>query len=302
MSDRGAPAGHVAMASSVGIYAIGIVLQKQLALTVPFALIAFWQFSVSATVLWALSLSISRNLELKTVHLLAGLAWGMIAPGASLMINMVGSRTTDGVTMMMIWGLLPLVAPLIGPLLIGERFRPIIVFSGVLAIGGVWIGVGDRVALGWSTASGPPLVAIAVLMAGCGLVLGRWLNRGDVSWHRFAALQVTGAALVALPVCAFGPGLSPEPLANTGALGTLAYLVVGMTVLNFLVFNFALARIPATWASIYTALNAPFGAIAALLILGDALRLRDVVMILVVTISVALPHYIEWRAKAMQRR
>ncbi len=302
MSDRGAPAGHVAMASSVGIYAIGIVLQKQLALTLPFALIAFWQFSISAAVLWALSLSISRQLGLKTTHLIAGLVWGVIAPGASLMINMVGARTTDGVTMMMIWGLLPLVAPLIGPLFIGERFRPIIVFSAVLAISGVWVGVGDRTALGWSTAGGPPLVATAVLMAGCGLVLGRWLNRGDVSWHRFAALQITGAALVALPVCALGPGLSPEPLANSGALETLAYLVIGMTVLNFLVFNFALARIPATWASIYTAFNAPFGAIAALLILGDVLRTKDVMMILIVTFSVALPHYVEWRSNATRRR
>lgn len=302
MSDRGTPGGHFAMAGSVGTYAIGLVLQKQLALTVPFALIAFWQFSISALVLWALSLSVSRDLKLKTTHLLAGLVWGMLAPGASLMINMVGARTTDGVTMMMIWGLLPLVAPLIGPLLIGERFRPIIVFSAVIAIGGVWIGVGDRTALGWSTAAGTPLVGTAVVMAGCGFVLGRWLNRGDVSWHRFAALQVTGAALMALPVCALGPGLSPEPLANTGALGTLAYLVFGMTVLNFLVFNFALARIPVAWASIYTALNAPFGAIGALLILGDALRFRDVVMISVVTVSVALPHYVEWRANAIRRR
>ncbi len=199
MSDRGSPAGHLAMVGSVSVYAIGLVVQKQLALTVPFAQIAFWQFGIAAMVLWTLSLATSPGLKLKPLHLIAGLVWGMIAPGASLMINMIGARSTDGVTMMMIWGLLPLVAPLIGPIVIGERFRPIIVFSAIIAIGGVWVGVGDRMALGWSAIEGTPLVGLAVVMAGCGFVLGRWLNRGDVSWHRFAALQVTGAALVALP-------------------------------------------------------------------------------------------------------
>lgn len=301
MSDRGSPAGHLAMVGSVSVYAVGLILQKQLSVTVPFALIAFWQFSIAAVVLWTISLTFSSDLRLKPVHLVFGLGWGMIAPGGALMINMIGASTTDGVTMMMIWGLLPLVAPLISPFLIGERFRPIILFSAIVAIGAVWAAAGDRTALGWNNIEGTPLVCLAVIMAGCGLVLGRWLNRGDVAWHRFAALQVTGAALIALPFCLSGPGLSPVEFTQSGSFASLAYLVMIMTVLNFLIFNFALARIPVAWASIYTALNAPCGAIAAVLLLGDPLRVKDALMIVVVTASVALPHFVEWRASVVSR-
>ena len=295
MSDRGPLTGHAAMIGSVSLYAVGLILQKQLVGSVPFPLIAFWQFGLAAVLLWTLTLSIAPRLKLKPANILAGLAWGMIAPGGSLMVNMIGARHTDGVTMMLIWGLLPLVAPLIGPLVIGERFRPIILLAATVAIAGVWLGVGDRAALGWSSIDGALLVAVAVIMAGSGFVLGRWLNRGGGPWHRYAALQVSGAALIALLFAALGPSLSPAPFADPRSAAIMAYLVMGMTVLNFLVFNLALARIPVAWASIYTALNAPIGAIAAFVLLGDEIRGRDALMILIVTVSVALPHYVEWR-------
>ncbi len=297
--DHGAISGHLAALASAAVYAVGLIGQKVLAADFSIASVALWQFGTAAIVLWAITLATDGLRGPSVRSFVLPLIWGVVAPGASLMINMLASRHTDGVTMMLVWGFLPLVAPLISPLLIGERLRLDVLAGAALTLAGVAIGASFRQAEGWTTLQGVALTSAAVMMAGCGFVLGRFINRAGGTWRRSAALQITGAALVALAFTMVdGDARAFPDQAGAGHVAILVYLILVMTVLNFLIFNYALAVVPVALVSLYSALAPVFGAAAAWIWLGDAMTLVDLATFGLVVVGVALPNVLQLRRRA----
>jgi drug/metabolite transporter (DMT)-like permease len=302
-SEFGTPGGHLAIIVSVGIYAFGLIGQKILAADHPIYLVAFWQFAGAAIILWAITLIIDGRVGLTLRSALVPFLWGVMAPGLSLIANMLGSRMTDGVTMTMVWGLLPFVAPLVSPYLIGERLRVDVLMGALVALVGVGLGTWSRYAEGWTSIEGVLLSGLAVLLAGLGFVLGRFLNRDGDIWRRSAALQISGAAVTGLvfSVLLLGSGVAQPPLSGSSDALIMVYLIGGMTVANFLLFNYALAKVPVAFVSIHTALNPVFGALAAWALLGDRIRPADGLMIALVVAGVALPNLVQLLRRRKRR-
>jgi|SRR5262245_57081895 len=167
----------------------------------------------------------------------------------------------------------PLGLILLGPLVLHERLRRAEAFGAALALTGALLVV----------VNGIPGLTHALLP--------RW--RGDVllvlSGFAYAAYSVLGRPILkhrpALPVTALSilwgvPGLVPlvaqewldgqRPALTGSAVAGALYLGVVITALGYLVWNWALERVPAARAGIFVNLQPAVGAVLGVLLLGDS--------------------------------
>jgi probable blue pigment (indigoidine) exporter len=281
-------AGHLAQLVSISVWSVGLVVQKSLTPAAGPGGILAVQFLAAAGLLWA-GLALRRALPPLAPASLLPVAWGMFAPGLVLILSIAGAARTDGVSLMLMWGLVPLLVPLLARLMLGEPLHWSFPVAGLVGLGGMALLAADRVALGVGDPLGNLLVLGGVVCAAFSQVIGRRLNTGRMPWYQVATLQVTGAALAATVLMLAAGHAAPNP-ADVRQLGAVVYLVLGMTVVNFLAFNLALARIRAAWVSLYVCLSPAIGALAAAALLGTPLRPIDLVGIAVASGAVALPH------------
>jgi drug/metabolite transporter (DMT)-like permease len=292
---RGSLAGHGAVIASNAIYTVGLICQKKLAGDISIMVIAFWQFFGAALLLWTATLIIDGWKNFSKSGSLLALIWGFLAPGSVLIVNMYGSRLTDRVSMTLIWGLLPFVAPILAPFVLGEELRKDVLLGAAIAFVGVVLGATFRYSEGWTSLPGLLLCGLAVLLAGLGFVLGRLINREGGNWRRSAALQMTGAASLSF-VFLLDDGFAIPPMENHSQIMLMSYLILMMSFVNFLLLNFALSGVPVAFVSLYAALMPAFGAVASWLFLADTLRLIDYAMITLVVLGVALPGVLQIQA------
>jgi drug/metabolite transporter (DMT)-like permease len=283
--------GHLAQLVSITVWTVGLVVQKWLTPHADIAGILLVQFALAALVLWT-GLAATGRLPRLDRSVLKPLVWGMFAPGLVLLLSIAGAARTDPVSLTLAWGLIPLLVPVLARLLLGEPLHWSFPVAGLVGLTGAAALLGDRIALGVGDLLGNILVIAGV---GCGAlsqVIGRRLNDGRRPWFQTATLQVTGAALVCAALAAARGADLPTP-SDPAQLAAAGYLVLAMTVLNFLAFNLALTRLRAAWVAIYASLSPAIGALAGALLLGSPLRPTDGLWIAVMVAAVALPHLLQ---------
>lgn len=281
-------AGHMAQILSISVWSTGLIVQKSLTDVANPASILMFQFTGAAVILWA-GLALGGSLPRADRRALVSFLWGTMAPAMVLIFGLFGAERTDGVSVSLIWGLVPLLGPVLARLALKEPLPWTFVAGGFLSFAGLLVITANREAIGESDMTGNALVFIGVLFAAGSHVVGRFLNRGAVPWYQTATLQVTGAAFATGCLASwtgFRFSFSGEP----AAAWSLAYLVVIMTVVNFLAFNLALSRIPAAWVSLYVSLAPAVGTLASVVLLDTIVRPVDIAAIAVIMSGVALPH------------
>lgn len=280
--------GHCAQLFSILAWTTGLMVQKSLTEHANVASILFCQFFFAAALLWT-GLTLFRLLPLLGRDSLIRITWGILAPGMVLIFSLAGAARTDGVSVALIYGAIPLIGPILARVILGESLHWSFIVGALISFAGLLVLVADRIELGAGDMLGNSLVGAGVICASFSHVIGRKLNTGTIPWPQTATLQVTGAALATL-LLALNTGFEWPKAPQFSQLGALIYLIVVMTVLNFLAFNFALSRIQTAWVSLYVALVPAVGAAAAVLLLGSPLRLVDIMGIMVISSGVALPH------------
>lgn len=281
--------GHLAQLGSVAVFSCGFMVQKLLVTEYAAPTILLWQFLGAALFMWGVC-AVQRIIPVLGKRVLLTLLWGAMAPGLVMILNIFGGAKTDGISLALMWGLLPLIVPLLGFLLIKERPHWTLGLGAVIGFGGLVALALNREGAGIGSLSGNILVLLAVLCASFSQIVGRTLNKGAVPWFQVATLQVSGA-LLAVFALAFATGnVSGMSFAMPSQAFAMAYLVLGMTVLNYALFNFALKQLPVAWVSIYVALNPVLGTLAAIVILDAKPRFIDWVGMAVIVSGVVLPH------------
>lgn len=284
--------GHLAEIISVAAFAIGVMVQKDLARHFPAADVVALQLTLALGPMWLIC-ALLGALPRRISEVVPGLLWGCLTPGLVFLFTSAGAALTDGVSVALIWGTAPLIIPFLGRLFLNERFHWSILAGATVAFGGLILLTLDRQELGVGHLGGNLLVAAGTLSSAFGQVLGRRLNTRGVPWFRVATLQVTGAALISLVVALSDGHFEVPAPEDTAAWVQLAYLVFGMTIANFIGYNLALSRIPVAWISLYLSLNPAIGTAAAVILLAALVRPIDIAGIAVVMGGVALPHV--WR-------
>ena len=281
--------GHLAQITSVAAFGIGVMVQKDLATRYPPADILMLQFAASAGLMWIICW-IMGYLPKRLSEAVPGFLWGFMAPGMVFLFSSHGAARTDGVSVALIWGLLPLVGPITGRLLLGERFHWSLPFGAVMAFSGLVVLTLDRQAIGVGDPIGNLLVLAAVLTAASGQIIGRRLNTRGAPWFRLATLQVTGG-MAFVTIFASLDGDWALPAADDGAAFiAYAYLVLGMTMVAFVGYNLALSRIQVAWVAFYSSLQPVIGTLAAAVLLAALVRPLDIAGLAIIVTGVAIPH------------
>ena len=291
-SGGGELTGHVAEIISVAAFAIGVMVQKDLAREFPAADVVALQFTLALGPMWLICVFLGVQPR-RWSQVVPGLLWGCLTPGLVFLFASAGAARTDGVSVALIWSITPLIVPVLGRLFLSERFHWTLPAGAAVAFVGVIVLTLDRQAIGEGDTLGNLLVALGMLSAAFGQIVGRRLNTRSAPWFRIATLQVTGATGIAWVIALADGEFSAPSIVDTDAMGKLAFLVVGMTMANFIGYNLALSRIPVAWISLYSSLNPAIGTAAAVLLLSALVRPYDVIGITIVMAGVALPH--AWR-------
>jgi drug/metabolite transporter (DMT)-like permease len=280
---------HLAQLSSVAVFSCGFMVQQALAIDTPPTTVLLWQFLGAAVIMWAICVA-SNQVPPLNRRLGKTLLWGLMAPGAVLALSINGGARTDGVSLALMWGLLPLMASALGYLILRENAHWSLAVGSCVGFGGLVIVTLSREAAGEGDLIGNVLVFLAVLCASFSQIIGRRMNSGAVPWFQVATLQVTGALIAVVGLALVTGTLTFITLGSPIRIFAMVYLIVAMTVLNYAVFNFALRHLQVAWVSIYVALNPVLGSVAAIIILGDIPRLFDWVGMTVIIAGVMLPH------------
>jgi drug/metabolite transporter (DMT)-like permease len=290
--------GHVAEILSVAAFAIGIIVQKDLARQIPAADVVALQLALATGPMWLIC-AVAGALPHRISEAVPGLLWGCITPGLVFLLASAGAARTDGVSVALIWGVTPLIVPFLGRLFLDERFHWTMPAGATVAFAGLLLLTFNRQTIGVGHLGGNLLVAAGMLAAAFGQIAGRRLNTSGAPWFRIATLQVTGAALIASAVALSDGRWEAPAVDDTAAMAQLAFLVFGMTMANFIGYNLALSRIPVAWISLYSSLNPAIGTAAAVVLLAALVRPIDIAGIAVVMGGVALPHV--WRIARRSR-
>jgi len=283
-------AGHLGQIVSVVVFSVGIMVQKDLASRYAAADIVALQFSISAVLMWVACAALGY-LPRRLSDAVPGILWGMLTPGIVFLLASEGASRTDGVSVALIWGMIPLLSPIVGRFVLGERFHWSLPLGASIGFCGVVALTLNRQSIGAGDALGNLLVLAGVMTVVIGQMIGRRLNTQGAPWFRMATLQITGATLISIFVIGLDGSWVPRISSNDwAAFSGLAYLVLGMTMVNFIGYNLALSRIPVAWVSLYSSLSPAIGTLTAVILLAALVRPSDAFGIMVIVGGVALPH------------
>ncbi|MCZ7600164.1 MAG: DMT family transporter [Gammaproteobacteria bacterium] len=291
--EGGQVTGHLSQFLAVTLLSSMLVVQKSLLSTWSPRIVVTVQFSVAAIVGW-LCLLLFTGLPSRSLPFGKAILFGIIAPGGTVTLSTLGAAQTDAVSMVVIWGLAPLVAPLAGRLFLGEKVR-LSAYTGAL-IGFalvIWL-VNSRQVSAEGSLTGNLLVLAAILCSTISQVLGRVINRGSrYPSLSIAVLQLSGAAITGVSATVIATLIGVVSVRGAEMTPSIAmqfvYIIVPGTFITFWLYNVALSHLPVAFLSLYITLVPAFGSILAAVFLGAELSWSEVLAVAGIVAAVALP-------------
>lgn len=280
--------GHWAAIFAVTFFSSALVVSKALLATVSVWQIFAGQLVVAAVCIWLVILVTGHDARPR------GLGWhmvglGVLAPGTVNFLNIIGTVRTDGVSVVIIWGLLPLMLPLLGRPVLGEPVRIPVVLGALLGFAGTVMIVFHRWAEGDGDAIGNALVLAAVLCSCAAQLLSRKVNREMRRPLVVASYQITISALIAVAAALLFGGEAPWVFGDAAVSGHILYLGVFGTVVVFVLLNTAMARLAVGRVGLYLGMIPALGTIMAAFLLGESLGWREMLGVAAIFLGVALP-------------
>lgn len=286
--DRADGAGLTAALLSVLLWQAGLIVQKLLVADTNSGSLMLIQVGVAAALMWC-ALWATGRLPPPGRKTLLNVAWGVMAPGLVFGLGIAGAARSDGVSIAVLWGLLPLLGPVLARVVLREPLHWTFPLGGLLALGGLALMLSNRAATGEGDWIGNLLVFASVCCASLSSVIARFINRGRDAWFPAATLQLTGASLTGIAIV-LAWGWHPPHFDSGATLLSLSYLILGMTLLNYVAFNFALSRLAVSWVGLSAATAPVVGLCMAWLFLGSVITKIDVAAAAIILLGVALPH------------
>lgn len=257
------------------IYATSYVATRLTLEDVPPAALALVRLVVGALLLAGLAAGRRRPADLPPARgdrwRVAGMGVGGFAAAFALFHwGVVRSTATNAALLIVVE---PVAVILLSPALLGERLTRREAAGAGLALAGALVvvvngipGLSERLVPHWQ---GDVLLALSGVAYASYSLLGRdVLRRHDAL--RVTAQSIVWGAAAMVPLTALEVASGLRPAWTPRALLGVAYLAVVITALGYLVWNWALARVPAPRAAIFLNIQPIAGALLGVLLLGEA--------------------------------
>jgi len=253
-----------------GLWGAGFVAQKAANEVMgPFTFNAA-RYAVGAVLIAPLLFRASSKKGLNRRTLLAGALLGVVMFAAAG-LQQVGLVTTTASRAGFLTGLYVLIVPVIG-LFVGQRFVAGHVLGAVAAAGGLWLLSGDVSFAGGFVRGDWYVIGCAVMWAAHVVLVSVFASRADAFVLAVSQFVVVALLSGAVALAAEAPTI--------GALAAgslpLAYSGVCVLALAFTLQIVAQQRAPATHAAVLMSLEAVFGAVFGVLLLGESLSPSEV--------------------------
>ncbi len=235
------------------------------------------------------------KLKVNLKSFISGVIFGLIAPGLAFSFFMYASTKTDAVSMIVFWSLLPLLTPFFGRIVLSEKTSPILYVGLVVAILGTYILIYMRTSQGSSDLIGNILALCGVGCSIIGHIIGRRFNKIhlkplDMALGQIFGATITSSVILIINITFFG--LETNSLLKLKELFFIPefiYLVIFATSINFILYNFALSKIPVAWVSFYSVFIPPLGAIFSFFLLNEAINEYDSIAIIIIIVGGLIP-------------
>jgi drug/metabolite transporter (DMT)-like permease len=265
------PVADVALLLANALYATSYVVIRLVLADVPPATLGFLRLALGWLVLLPLGRGRVQGPASSSDHALLiamGVA-GFATPYALINLGMAESTATHAALLVIVE---PMTLILLAPLLLGERLRGLEVAGAALALlGGAAVVV-----------NGIPGVSMAILPHGrgdalivlAGVAFASYSLLGRPLLHRHDPVAVTSrsimwGAIAMAPFALYEWSTGTRPTWTATAVAGTLYLAVAMTAVGYLVWNWALARVPAPRAAIFLNVQPLGGALLGVFVVGE---------------------------------
>lgn len=248
------------------------------------------RFGAAVVVLWTLLIVSGR------LHRLSGVRKGQVLLGVCEPfiqngLTAVGLGFVPGNHAVVLWGLMPVVAPLLSRVILKEALSPSVSAGAVLAIAGALVLVlgGD-----FSSGSllGDGLIVASILLACLTQILSRHMASGGSDPVVTSTIQMTTSTVLAaltwgamLPFA--GTGVGAQATASTWVLAAAVGLIG--SALPFIAYHYAMRTMSVGRTALFVPLVAPLGTALSGLWLGEQLGVNVYVALLLTLTGVMLP-------------
>ena len=247
----------------------------------PFAISAI-RFTIAGLIGVAIAKALGQSWHLTRDQWRATLIFGLCQNALYLGLNFLAMTTVEASLASIVASTMPLIVAFIGWAVLRERLRPLAAlglalgFSGVLIIMGARMGTGvDPLGLAYCVIAAIAL-AIATLMV-------RGASAGGNMMMIVGLQMFVGAAVLFVASVIFETW---EFNWNPKMLGALTYTIFAPGLLATWIWFALVARIGAVKAATFDFLNPFFGVAIAALILGEQLRLMDVIGVAIIAAGI----------------
>lgn len=236
------------------------------------------RFVLSGLIGVGLALALGQSWRLTPAQWRATLIFGLCQNALYLGFNFIAMQRVEASVAAIIASTLPLLVAAAGWAVLGDRLRPLAVAGLVAGFGGVALIMGAR----WGGGLDPVGVALCVAAA-IALTIATLMLRGASSGGN--VLMVVGLQMLVGAVILIGPALmleTPDITWSPRLVWAFLYTALVPGLAATWVWFVLVQRIGMTRAATYHFLNPFFGVLIAAALLGEALRLTDLIGVTVV--------------------
>ena len=258
------------------------------------------RLSLAAVALWLIVLATRTSARLRHVGW-RPLVMGLLKPGLVVFLVSVGLTMTSPVSGSVFWGLTPLIVPILGRVVLGERIEIVVMVAAVVAFVGTIVLVWGQSHHGGGSVLGDFFVASGVLASAANALLSRRNAQAGANPLVTSTWQLTSACGVAsLLLLVNPPGTGRAIDAGTDTIAVLLYLGLVVSVGVYILSNYAVRHLPVGRMSLLGCLTAPLGAVLSAVLLGTPVSALDLGAVGVVVFAVALPSLVQMGSRSIR--
>jgi drug/metabolite transporter (DMT)-like permease len=218
------------------------------------------------------------------------LVMGALEPGLVTLVVTFGLSLTSPVNGSVFWSLTPLLMPVLGYLVLGERLEGAVLLAAVVAFAGTMLLVWGQNEHGGGSWLGDLCVAAGVVASAVNSLIARRTAQAGANPLVTSCWQLTAAAvLVGLIWCLQPSSGGQLAQASLAAFAALIYLGLIVSVGVYILSNYALRHLPVGRVGLFSCLVGPIGTTFSALLLGTEVTGLDLVALALVVGAVLVP-------------